>query len=199
MTKKILLLALAALASFQISTQASITINNFSSLVADGATFSFTWAGAGTQEISFYTIGPSATNQGSFSIAPTSWESGFDLTQGGILSGIALTARFNPGNAVSSVYVEFTDSNFEVASGEFSGFTSEFSTVTVDFSSFSSSNPFDFSSITSWGISGGSLTGGSDVRVSFDNIAAVPEPSSALLLGLGAAGVYFLRRRQKQA
>jgi len=31
-----------------------------------------------------------------------------------------------------------------------------------------------------------------------DNVALVFEPSSALLIGLGAAGIYFLRRRRQQ-
>lgn len=64
---------------------------------------------------------------------------------------------------------------------------------------FDSSDPgFSFSSIYAVDINFAGDSADS-ISGSLSNLSAVPEPSSALLLGLGAAGLYLLRRRRAKS
>jgi hypothetical protein len=109
------------------------------------------------------------------------WQFGIELNITGVNPSAAFTA-------------DLIDENFNFATytGQTSSLASgiallNFASADIGFN-FSSIIGFAFTWSGDWSESGTSVVG--------TNFAAVPEPSSALLLGLGAAGLYLLRRRK---
>lgn len=115
------------------------------------------------------------------------------------ISLASLNARVDSGNASSSVKVTFLDNSLtSVATATFfaSSFTSSFSTQTT---SLSFTGVGSLAAVTYWRMDGDSIA--SDAfRYSFNdlNVAAVPEPSPSLLLGLAGIGCLGLLARKNR-
>lgn len=111
------------------------------------------------------------------------------------ISSISLTARIDAGNAISSVLIQILDSAFtQIGTAIFAtaSFTSSFTTVS---SAFVVGGGGVITDATFWSLAGDGIASNS-IRMSFDNVSAVPEPSSLALVVLGMAAVAVSRRRK---
>jgi hypothetical protein len=109
---------------------------------------------------------------------------------------IELTGFITGTNPNTFFKVELYNDDFSeirVYDAVFSSFSSLSSTIELNFVSQTAS----FSSIAGFQLTG--QGSGSALNLTLTNLQAVPEPSSALLIGLGAAGLYWLRRRRQSA
>jgi hypothetical protein len=178
---------------------AQITISDFSAFAP--STSDATWLGGSptavsqfTQDVGFISItsvgGGNPTENGYFQVDTSS--SPLNLTS---QPNIRLNARFDAGNADTTITIAFADGDLNEAFAVFSGFTSSFSAVEVARNSFSGS--VSWNDIQSWTISGGAPAGSAAVRWSVDNLAAVPEPSTYALMALGGLVLFFIARRRK--
>jgi len=203
-----LLPLIAALALSAQALPAAIVINDFSNLTDQAfSPFGLSWSG-GTPEVDQFIQG-----SGNISIAPVNGgnplgDGNFYAVLGGttgspfapqdftLLTDIQVTARLDSGNASGGFILTLVDSTFtDVGSAVFSVslFTSSFSTASA---SLVLSGDGSISDIQYFRISGdGDFNA---FRMSFDNATAVPEPSTCLLLGLGAAGLLGSRRKLRR-
>lgn len=195
--KKILTtLVLVAMSS---GLQAQILISDFSNLNAQLFDFNNSWFfGSSNQYIQdngFISITPvnggDPKGDGNFSAAldgtaPLDFSS---ITQ------LSLTARIDTGNQNGSVVIVVFDSLFDqigLATFDSSLFTSSFSVA---------QSPFIFggggvATDAFYWVLGGDGSAGNSVRMSFDNVSAVPEPATLALVGLGLVGLAAVRRRR---
>lgn len=113
----------------------------------------------------------------------------------GSLSQLSLTLRLEPSNTSTSFTVQLLDSNaasigsvvFPAASFNSVSFTSV--TLPISFEGGSTSS-------LSYFFLFGDSSPSSNVRASIDQLAAVPEPSTWALVGLGLGGILLARRRR---
>ena len=120
---------------------------------------------------------------------------------------IELTARNDAGNAASNYNVVLIDPQGDRAYFSFnsSDFSSSFSSVfksTADFALNSSFAPtalgnVDFGNIVEWQFAG-DFSSTSVLHASVDNIAAVPEPNSLAMMGIGLLGTMMALRRNRK-
>jgi len=205
--RKLLLVATIAFVSAVNSHAAAIVINAFDNLLADSPAFLATWIDGSddqyVQDTGFVAIQPVGAgdpqDDGSFGIAPGSWSSGFDLTSSGTNTNISLLARFDAGNASTGISILFTDINFSSASYTFTGFTSSFTSVAVNMSSFSAA--IDWTAITDYAVGGGASTPENAFRASISEISAtaIPEPTTWALFATGLATAMAFRPRRRQS
>jgi len=173
-------------------------VENFSD--AASTTFSpwsGTWVSSGTdqftQSVGFISILPvlggdprgDGAFDGTIDSAPADLSSGFD--------SIRLTLRLDAGSTTTSFAVSLRDSSFNVAA-QAVFLASDFSLGTfVAVSEPWSLGAGDLSDVTYYSVAADG-NAASAVRVSLDEIAAVPEPSATLLLA--GAGAFLLKRRR---
>ncbi|MFZ4682264.1 MAG: PEP-CTERM sorting domain-containing protein [Terrimicrobiaceae bacterium] len=198
--KKLLLLLSFSVCSLTL--QGQTLISDFSNIAVQAFDpFNGNWNGGSPaanqyiQNTGFIVIAPvnggDPKGDGSFdaSLAGTTPISFASITQ------LSLTARVDSGNQATSVEVQIRDSAFTVigsATFATSLFTSSFSTVSAPFVLGGGGTITD---ATYFRMAGDGVAANS-VRVSFDNLAAVPEPSTIALAVLGLIGVTAARRRR---
>ncbi len=200
----------AALSAVALSLSAhGALISDFSNLAGQFPSFGGSWSAAGVSQYSQGSGFISILPQGSgnplgdgyfFASMPSATSPGGNVSMNLTgFSSISLTGRVDSGNASSNIGISFYDSSLTKVAGatlDTSSFTSNFSTLTA---SLTLTGVGNLSQVTYWRIEGdGSPTNA--FRYSFDNLTvAVPEPSATALglLGLGAAGLCFFRRRER--
>lgn len=190
---KTLLLSSAVFASITCA-HGQILLNDFSNWLAanpNGGFSSGTWNGEVTQNSGFITVGGTADNTGNAYldfVGPVPK----NLTG---LTSLTLVARVDAGNASPGFTITITDSNGDsAASASFSAvdFSSSFGAATA---SWSVIDALKLQDANGFFIAG---SGTSEAfRMSFDNLTAVPEPETWLLLALGLTLIVVFRRRQK--
>lgn len=182
-----------------------VTLSTFDNFAAQAPDFSGSWDPSVSpaddqyiQNLGFISItsvaGGNPREEGEFTVQPP-----LSLNTSG-LNQIALTARVDSGNAAQNLNVLLFDSAFQTVFATFSlaGFSAAFSTVTTAYSINPSFNP---ASVVAWQVTGGDPLDPTpeEVRVSLENLAVVPEPSSAALFGFGMAAMGLRRRRRLAA
>jgi hypothetical protein len=188
--------------------EAQVTLQNFSN-VLDGNTF-FT----GSWEATGDTIGTANPNSqfsqgaGVYNIASSTATNSADssivffnspLLSIGTNTQISVTAKLLSGNTATSFTVFLSNTNPSLsASVSFptSLFNSGgYATATLSFFQTGGFNP---NAIETVKITGNQIGGSSAFDISFDNISAVPEPSTyAAILGTATLGLAYLRRRNR--
>lgn len=218
MIKKLILLVSAAvwMNLMGVSLQAQVTLSDFSKTSLDGLAFkSFTgsWNDGVTDQViensTFMTVtsvsGGAPFGDGSVTLAagssPTSF---FDLSSFNTGASFSLTARSDINNKNDTFKVQlfkYSGVPIEVASAVFnsSSFsTSAFTTVSSSliYKNAGLMNQIDYFTI----VGNGDSTASSFVTFSFDNLsigtAAVPEPSTYALMGMGIVGLLIAYRRR---
>ncbi len=191
MNLRTLLVLLAIQSTLIGQASASVLISNFGTDDSiSGATFENSWVGALSENTTFSTIGSPATDFGLFTLVQS-----LDLTG---TTSFSISARLDSGNTAPGFTVIAYNSLTDFVSADFSAasFTSGgFSTATGTFTTTGTFNP---SSVTSWGISGGSPSSTTAFRVSFDNLTAVPEPQAWVMI-IGALMLMTIFRKRSKA
>ena len=180
----------------------SQTLSNFSNFSNQLPTFSGSWEGGNP------TADQYIQNASSISIAPVN--SGNPQDDGdflvdtssapiniGTFGNIAFTLQVDAGNADTSLKVLLYDGNFKTATATFnlSGLTTGTPATLISALSFSSG--FLKSDVEAWQVAGGQAVAANNTRLTFDNIAVVPEPSTYALFVAGALGLGVAARRRR--
>ena len=192
---------------FPLVAQSQILMSNFSDLAGQAfSPFDSSWYGGSpaanqfSQDSGFVSFlpvsGGNPTGTGSLiaNIAGSSLGSN-PVSFSGVTS-LSLTVRVDTGNASTSVSIEVLDSSgtTSIGSAQFaaSSFTSTFSTITAPFVLTGNGN---VSTAAYWTMSGDANIGNpTDFRMSFDNLTAIPETSTGVLVGLGLVAVFLSRK-----
>ena len=185
---------------FNVHSPAQVVLSDFSNLAGQNPTFEGSWRGGSpianqyVQNSGFISIqsvsgGNPLDDASDFFVTPSTFSIGSFVT-------VSVTAKIDTGNAASSFKLLLQDGNFktEVATFSLASFNGSFSTQT---STLSTTSGFDSSHIVLWQIVSGNPGNSNAFRVSFDNAAVVPEPSTFALLGLGLAGALAARRHRR--
>lgn len=187
---------LRAIAYYPPSPPSSIVISAFNGDTASGAVVSgSSWDGNVTQGPGYITIGGTATDVNGWRATHVS----LDATG---MSFITITAQRDPGNAASSLFLQFEDRLLHPQ--VFSLSTANFAVGTptqVQIVLGTWSGEFDFTQIASWSIGGGAV-GENSFRMTLHHVefgtTAIPEPATnAAIIGLAAIGAALYRRRRK--
>lgn len=176
---------------------AAIVLNDFDSFETSGAYdspfFRETWEGQGIQNLDgTYDFGGSSTNA-SASGVDVFFDEPVDFTG---QDSLAVSAKLLPENESSFFVIQLFDINglSAIATFDTSFFNVvDYTTVVVPFVF---DLGFDLTSVEQWTLSGGIPFGEEEFGVSFDSAAAVPEPHSLALAGLGTLAVIWMRRRR---
>lgn len=190
---------------------AGVALADFSSVVGAGTTFYGTWeatgstAGSGNPNSQFLQGAGVFSVGGSSGVIPTNAATSglrFDFATPvdlGVNSQLALTAALLPGNTAGAFTVTLLANGSQGAVAVFStaafadgSATGPYSTVTATLSASPGFNPSRVDAVV---ISGAQPGGTAAFGISFDHLAAVPEPALAPLL-LGAAALAWARRRR---
>lgn len=196
-------LCLLVLGTQKSHSQTLVTLSDFSNLSGQGATFSGSWRGGSpaanqyVQNTGFGTIttvnGGNPQDDGDFLVEPVS------TLNIGSLNQISLTLRVDSGNTDASLKVILFDDQLTSIAATFSlsGLTTgSFTTLQ---STLSSNIGFHRNLVSAWQISGGAGVATNNTRVSLDNVAVVPEPSTYALLGVAGVSAVIFARRKRQA
>lgn len=177
----------------------SIVLDTFDSATTAGSIRpSTTWTGQVTQNTTSITVGGAAQNDNGWGASSLN----LDLTG---MASVSITAQRNTGNLTPALFLQFEDraasTNTHVVSIDASLFSfTEPTTVLVPLGTFSSE--FLVSGVGSWSIGGGGL-GTEDFRMTLYHLElsaiSVPEPATAVLLGLALTGITAYQRRKNRS
>lgn len=191
-----------------VSARAQVTLNTFGNVLDGNTVFNNSWESTGSGN-SLTPASGIAQNGGAFDVKGTgvtnsdlSWMDIGSLANFSIGSNTAfsVTAQALSGNASSSFVVVLFDTNGNTASSTFlaSSFpTGSYSTATVNFTTIGAFQPNSLEFVR---ISGGQAGGSSQFAFSFDNLTAVPEPSTyAAIFGIACFGAVMVKRQKRRA
>jgi len=200
---RFLLVICSIACSFQAaSSQTLVTLSDFNSFSSQATTFEGSWRG-----------GSPAANQyvqGSGFISITPVNSGNPQDDGdvfvddsasplniGNLTQVAFTLRVDTGNADPNLKVTLYDGSLKTATANFTLSSLTVGSFTTLLSPLSFTPGFNKADVEAFQISGGQAVASNNTRVSFDNLAVVPEPSSYAMLAIGALTFGFAMRKRR--
>lgn len=178
-------------------TAIALTLSLFTSGATDGGSVrnGTSWSGNLTQAPTTLTVGGNARDE-------NGWGATGLTLDASAMNYLFVSARRDPGNAASTLFVQFEDIYLRtyvvsVSTSLFS--TTALTPVTVPLAAWTVD--FGPSQITGWSLGGGGL-GTENFRMTFDTLgfttSAIPEPSTyATLLGTAALALVALRRKTR--